>query len=98
MAIVEFKSDSEYQDWIKNNSNCFVVNTTKKHPRKFVLHTSICHHITSYISLAPGVFTERNHDKFGSSDINKLKEFFKEKGFPKFEGEFTICKSCNPHQ
>jgi hypothetical protein len=99
MAVKEFKNDKEYHAWIVLNQSCFVVNTPKGiNSQKFVLHTTICPHIKSYVGFDPDVFTARNHDKFGAKSINELKQFFEDKGYSKFKGEFELCKTCNPHQ
>jgi hypothetical protein len=97
MAVKSFMNDDEYDEWLRVNKNSFVVNTDKGvNSSKFFLHTSTCPHITSWEGFIQGIFTEKKHDKFGANDIEELKDFFSEKKYSKFTGEFTICKSCNP--
>jgi hypothetical protein len=96
MALYKFdKDDNEYLQWMSANPFCFIVNTRRvKDSNLFVLHKSKCSHIASTAGLDKGAYTERNYVKIVSSDINELRNWFKENN-TKFKGEFTECKTCN---
>jgi len=56
-------NDEEYQEWLTENPNGFVINTKRNYPTDYmVLHRSTCFLICKYTEMAqPGGFTERQY-------------------------------------
>jgi len=96
MKQVFNKGDKEYFDWMDNNPDGYILNTTKgKDTSYFVLHKSNCTHITKYDSLDDKAYTMRSYIKIASNDANEIIAYcYKHKA--KFTGYVKICKTCNP--
>ncbi len=96
--IEEFRdNDKEYQKWLSENPNGFVVNTQRNCSSDYmVLHRSTCFLICKYTDIARpvGGFTERQYIKICSSSIDELKDHIKDRyGANNFS---KICSRCNP--
>jgi hypothetical protein len=75
MKYIEFINDEQsYLNWLRVNSEGFVVNTPKSKPlSNRVLHTSACSHVTKLRGNAKvGRFTERNYIKICSLSVYQL--------------------------
>jgi hypothetical protein len=62
MPAEVFATDRDYQRWLGENRNGFVVNTTRDYsPDYMVLHRASCRHISEPShETEPGGFTERD--------------------------------------
>lgn len=99
MAVKIFDDDDDaYLDWMHHNRSSFVVNAWRaKSFDYFVLHKSMCPHISATTGLEKGAYTEKNTIKVVSNDLVELKLWFK-RNYTKFIGEFNECKTCHPLQ
>lgn len=98
MKYIEFINDEQsYLNWLRVNSEGFVVNTPKSKPlNNRVLHTAACSHVTKLRGNAKiGGFTERNYIKICSLSVYQLRDWTKLEGMKcgSFDKE---CPHCRP--
>jgi len=96
MPAEVFENDADYQRWLADHPNGFVLNTTRTHSLGYmVLHRASCPHISvaSHES-EPGGFTERQYAKVGAADIESLRDWAASHGRPdrSFSNECSHCK------
>ena len=98
MKYIEFINDEQsYLNWLRVNSEGFVVNTPKSKPlNNRVLHTAACSHVTKLRGNANiGGFTERNYIKICSLSVYQLRDWTKLEGMK--SGSFDKeCPHCRP--
>jgi hypothetical protein len=97
-SAIEFsKSDNEYQDWLENHPEGFVLNMHRRKLATYMrLHRATCPYISNYTQMAKkGGFTEREYIKVCADDVSALRAWVKSNGRPdgSFSGE---CGSCRP--
>jgi hypothetical protein len=97
MPAQTFSNDADYQKWLADNPNGFVVNTGRaSSPNYMVLHRARCRHISDPVHEAePGGFTERTYIKVAAVDIESLRDWVMTHGRP--DGSFSNeCSFCKP--
>ena len=99
MPAQTFHTDADYQSWLADHPNGFVVNTTRgSSPNYMVLHSASCRYISNptHESEAGG-FTERGYTKVAADDIQSLREWVMTHG--RQNGSFSSeCSSCRPSE
>lgn len=85
-------NDSEYFNWMDTNPNGYVL-VPKRNSKSgdFKYHRSRCKHM---YDLSPKFsFTTKGKVKVCSNNLEELKEWIKK--YPRFNGVFNPCSSCN---
>jgi len=90
-------NDRDYQQWLSQNPDGFVVNTTRsRSPRYMMLHRASCRHISDPMHESEGGgFTERDYIKVVAQDVASLLDWIAANGRPErtFSSE---CGHCRP--
>lgn len=96
MPAQTFSNDAEYQKWLADHPNGFVVNTGRApSPKYMVLHRARCRYISDLVHEAePGGFTERDYIKVAAVDLESLRDWVMTQGRPNgsFSSECSFCK------